>query len=287
MKNHNTVSLIGSCDWPCGCGWNSTCGNGCLNPCGNGCTNDCGCANGCGCMNCGCANGCGNGCANGCGNNCGCVNGCGNGCANGCGNNSGCTNCGCTGNCGCNANCGSNWCWANIPPLASGGMLVPRIIASGRATQRATNVTLCVQDIPECAQPPYALAGVSASGPSDWEFIASDRYCATLRVTIPLTAQIRDCAGCVYTGHSSVTVDVPVRITIPQADLGRANVTVMPSVRLICTSGCSDDGCFTVSLAVLVDVYVTQWELSSDGITVPCRPDLPLTLPPHFNRCCR
>ena len=244
MKNHNTVSLIGSC------------GNGC-------------------------ANGCGNGCANGCGNNCGCVNGCGSGCANGCGNNCGCTNC------GCNANCSSNWCWANIPPLASGGMLVPRIIASGRATQRATNVTLCVQDIPECAQPPYALAGVSASGPSDWEFIARDRYCATLRVTIPLTAQIRDCAGCVYTGHSSVTVDVPVRITIPQADLGRANVTVMPSVRLICTSGCSDDGCFTVSLAVLVDVYVTQWELSSDGITVPCRPDLPLTLPPHYNRCCR
>lgn len=265
MMNRNTIPLNDCCG---NCGW----------------YNQCGCSANCGC---GCANGCGNACANGCHN--GCANGCG-GCANGCGWIGGCScnshwnsSCGCSG-CG---NCSAGCLWPNLPPLASGGMLAPRIVASGRALQRACDLTLCVQDIPECAQAPYALIGVAASGPSDWEFISVEQQRAVLRVTIPLTAQIRDCSGCVYNGHSSVTVDVPVNITIAQQELSRANVTVMPGVRLLCTSGCSNDGCFTVSLAILVDVYVTQWELSADGITVPCRPDLPLTLPPSFNRCCR
>ena len=166
-------------------------------------------------------------------------------------------------------------------------MLVPRIIGSGRLCQRVSDLTLCVQDIPDCAKTPFALVCVSASGPSDWEFISIERWRAVLRVTIPLTATIRDCAGCTFTGHSSITVDVPVRITIPQADLGRALVTVMPTVRLQCTSGCSEDGCFSVTLSILVDAYVARWELSSDGVTVPCRPDLPLTLPASFHRCCR
>lgn len=166
-------------------------------------------------------------------------------------------------------------------------MLVPRIVASGRATLRANDLTLCVQDIPEEAETPFSLLCVTASGPSDWEFLSIDRYRATLRVTIPLTVRIRDCAGCVFSAHSSITVDVPVRITIPQRHPGRTHVEVLPSVRLLCVDGCSDDGCFTVSLAVLVDVYVTRWEFSSDGVTVPCRPDLPLTLPPSFPRCCR
>jgi len=158
-------------------------------------------------------------------------------------------------------------------------MLVPRIVASGRFCQRVNDLTLCVQDLPECAKAPFALASVTASGPSDWEFMSVDRWRAVLRVTIPLTVQVRDCAGCLYTGHSSITVDVPVRITIPQRYPGRTHVTVLPSIRLLCVDGCSEDGCFTVSLAVLVDVYVTRWEFSSDGVTVPCRPDLPLTLP--------
>lgn len=166
-------------------------------------------------------------------------------------------------------------------------MLVPRIVASGRACLRANDVTLCLQDIPEAAQAPFALCSVSASGPSDWEFISVERYRAILRITIPLTVQLRDCAGCLYTAHSSITVDVPVRITIPERYPGRSHVAVMPSVRLLCADGCSEDGCFTVSLAVLVDVYIARWEPSGDGITVPCRPDLPLTLPPQFHRCCR
>jgi len=269
MAKCNSVSLTGGCGLS-SCGWyDDWC-------CGNSCSSwNTGCC---------CANGCG-GCANGC-TSCGCLNGCGN-CANGC-CNTGCMNCGsCSWNarssCGCAISCAA--LWPDVPALATGGVLIPRIIGTGRLCTRANDLTLCVQDIPESAKAPFALVSVSASGPVDWEFISIERWRAILRVTIPLTATIRDCAGCVYTGHSSVTVEVPVRISIPTADLGRAHVSVQPGVRLLCVNGCSDDGCFTAALAVLVDVYVARWEPSSDGTTIPCRPDLPLNLPARSGCC--
>lgn len=256
MTKYNAVSLSG-CSGNHSCGWYDEwcCGHSC-----NGCGDF---TNGCGCCTNGCANGCG-GCANGCGNGCGtCVNGCG-----GCGWDA----------CAC--------LWPDAPTLQSGGVLMPRIIGSGRLCQRVRELTLCVQDIPETAVAPYALHSVSASGPVDWEFISSDRWQAILRANIPLTAVIRDCNGCVFACHSSITVEVPVRMTIPTVDLGRAHVALQPGVKLLCAARCSEDGCFNVTLAVLVDVYVARWEASADGVTIPCRPDLPLTLPPSFHNSC-
>ncbi|MBR3765267.1 MAG: hypothetical protein IKK57_12060 [Clostridia bacterium] len=289
MTKCNSVSLTQGCGG-CSdrCGWyDDWC-------CGNSCSGGCGSWNGCGCQN-GCASGCG-GCLNGCGS---CQNGCScctgwNSCSGGCGcavgngwNGCGCSSswngwgCGGCGSCGVDCSC----LWPDVPALQSGGVLTPRIIGSGRLCQRVNHLTLCLQDIPECAKTPYALVSVSASGPVDWEFIAQERWRAILRVTIPLTAVIRDCAGCTFPCHSSITVEVPVRITIPTVDLGRAQVTVQPGVRLLCVDGCSEDGCFTVSLAVLVDVYVARWEPNANGDTIPCRPDLPLTLPASFHPC--
>lgn len=295
MTKCNSVSLTRGCGG-CSdhCGWYDDwcCGNSCSN-CGScgGC--GCGARNGCGCQN-GCASGCG--CQNGCG---ACQNGCSastgwNSCSGGCGSCGGCSGwntwggriggCGSCGGCSsCSANC--SCLWPDVPALQSGGVLTPRIIGSGRLCQRVNNLTLCLQDIPECARTPYALSGVTASGPVDWEFIFQERWRAVLRVTIPLTAVIRDCGGCNYTCHSSITVEVPVRITIPTVDLGRAQVTVQPGCRLLCMDGCSEDGCFTVSLAVLVDVYVARWEVGSPSDPIPCRPDLPLTLPASFHNC--
>lgn len=281
MKRSNAVSLTGSCS---SCGWyDDWCfGNSCGSWNGCGCQSGCGmqgCQNGCGCTG-GCLNGCG---AQGCQNGCGCM-----GCQNGCGT---CGNA-CSSLCGaaswdacqCQPSCSA--LWPDAPALMSGGVLSSRIIGSGRLCQRVNDLTLCLQDIPEEAVAPFALQSVSASGPVDWEFVSAARWRAMLRVTIPLIAQIRDCNGCTFIAHSSVTVDVPVRLTIPVSDLGRVHVAVTPGVRLLCVAACSDDGCFTVSLAVLVDVYLARWEASADGVTIPCRPDLPLTLPPSFHRGC-
>ena len=281
MTKCNSVSLTRGCGG-CAerCGWYDDwcCGNSCgsCNGCSSGAWNGCGCRNGC---TSGCANGC-NACQNGCGAGTG-WNSCGGSCGscNGWNSWNGCGGCGsCSANCSC--------LWPDVPALQSGGILTPRIIGSGRLCQRVNNLTLCVQDIPECAKTPYALVSVTASGPVDWEFISQERWRAVLRVVIPLTAVIRDCAGCTFTCHSSITVEVPVRITIPTVDLGRAQVTVQPGCRLLCVEGCSEDGCFNVSLAVLVDVYVARWEAGNASDPIPCRPDLPLTLPAGFHNSC-
>lgn len=288
MTKCNSVSLASSCGNG-SCGWydNWCCGNSCSG-CGS-TRNGCGCLNGCS-NGCGCLNGCGS-CQNGCGTNaCGCsTSSCGcSGTWNGCTTCGGCGNWGTWGGWngrGCSCACNCSALWPDAPALQSGGVLVSRIIGSGRLCTRVNDLTLCLQDIPENVQFPCALNCVSASGPVDWEFIAQERWQAVLRVTIPLSCTIRDCAGCTYVCHSSVTVEVPVRITIPTVDLGRAQVTVQPGCRLICTNGCSEDGCFTVSLAVLVDVYVARWEANANGDPIPCRPDLPLNLPASFRSC--
>lgn len=166
-------------------------------------------------------------------------------------------------------------------------MLVPRVIASGRLWQRNTEVELCVEDLPECAEAPYTLTEVIACSPGEWELVRGPRGRVFLRVTLRLLCQVRDAACCCYTAHSAITVDVPLRTSFPLRDLWRTHVIILPTVWLSCSCGCSEDGCFHATLDVLVDVYLTRWEPSSDGITVPCRPDLPLNLPRHFPICGR
>lgn len=167
-------------------------------------------------------------------------------------------------------------------------MLVPRVIASGRLWQRSTEVELCVEDLPECAVAPFTLTGVTACSPGEWELVRGPRGRVFLRVTLRLMCQVRDANCCCFTGHSAIAVDVPLHTSFPIRDLWRTHVIVQPTVWLSCVRGVSDDGCFQASLDVLVDVFLARWEPSSDGITVPCRPDLPLNLPRSFpvcNRC--
>lgn len=162
---------------------------------------------------------------------------------------------------------------------------MPRVVASGRAWLRNTDVTLCAEDLPDCARPPFTLICAAASGPSSWEFAESDRGRTILRVTIPLVMQVRDCSGMVFCAHASITADVPLRTPFPTGGMHGAHVFIDPSVALACSPVSCDDACFDCTLDVLVDVYLVRWEPSGDGLTIPCRPDLPLNLPD--GRCCR
>ncbi len=269
------------------CCQTNTCGTGCQ--CGN-CQNGC---NNCGWANC---SGCGNwGCGwNNCGNwNCG---------WNNCGNwNCGWNNCGGWNSCG---TCGDSGNWPSTDPMAPGGLLVPRITASGRTMQRCVQVELCVTDLPDCAEAPYTLTSLAACGNSDWELMPGSGKHRVMRVTIPVMAQLRDSCGRSFMVHSSITVDVPIRVGLPGQDPCRGTVTVLPALRLnqrcacenscgcgnncgcntgcgnsCCTPACSDNACFDVFIDVVVDVYVTRWEPSGESITAPCRSDLPLNLP--------
>lgn len=175
--------------------------------------------------------------------------------------------------------CCCRHCKPERPPTTQ--MLLPRVIASGREWLRRTCVNLQVEELPCCAQPPFALVQVSPAGEPTWEPAGEGRT-LRFRVHIPLLCQVRDSCGGMHQGKSCISVEVCLRPTCPAPDCWRANLLALPSVRLICAE-CSHGACFAAQLEVAVEVYLLRWETCSTGI--PCKPacpDLPLYPPP----CC-
>lgn len=198
-------------------------------------------------------------------------NGCGhcNTCSQwGCGNWNSCGTCGsvaadttggsCSACAACSI-CGNSPCtcggcaWGNT---ASSGFLVPRYQSIGRTFQRRITQTLCADDVPDCAEAPLTLVGVSVSGQATWEQISECRQ-QLLRVTVPVTLQIRDCAGRCRTGHSTVTLPIPLCGCANQ-DLWRGQLYVAPCIRLAAPVTENEDGCFDATLEVQAECYLVR-----------------------------
>ena len=191
--------------------------------------------------------------------------GCGQ--CNTCGNIAGdtacghCSTCGRFGNdCTCgaiagDATCGWNGC-STCGNTASSGYLVPRYQSIGRTFQRRITQTLCADDIPDCAEHPLTLVGVSVSGQAAWEQISECRQ-QLLRVTVPVTLQVRDCSGRIRTGHSTVTLTIPL-CGCAHNDLWRGQLYVAPCIRLAAPVTENEDGCFDATLEVQAEVYLVQ-----------------------------
>lgn len=254
MSNCNSLSCNHRGGW-WGCGSNSC---GCGITCGS---NTCGCVagdstpacnpwapwgrSGCSCGRCSTCNQWG----------CGSWNGCGT-----CGSVAGDTTCGSCSTCGTCSTCGNSPCtcggWNTCANGASSGYLVPRYQSIGRTFQRRITQTLCVDDIPDCAESPLTLVSVSVSGQAAWEQISECRQ-QLLRVTVPVTLQIRDCAGRCRTGHSTVTLTIPL-CGCSCNDLWRGQLYVAPCIRLAAPVTENEDGCFDATLEVQAEVYLVQ-----------------------------
>ena len=187
-----------------------------------------------------------------------CGNGCGGAC--GCNNNWGCGNWNCGGAC---TVCGNNPCtcgscsgWGGCANGTSSGYLVPRYQSIGRAFQRRITQTLCIDDIPDCAEAPLTLVGVSVSGQAAWEQLTECRQ-QLLRVTVPVAVQIRDCAGRCRTGHATVTLTIPLCGCANQ-DLWRGQLYVAPCIRLAAPVTQNEDGCFDATLEVQAECYLVR-----------------------------
>lgn len=175
-----------------------------------------------------------------------------------CGRCGGNPSCGCC-NCDtvCNA-CGNDPCTCGL--AGSGGCLVPRIISTGRTFQRRMTQTLCVTDLPEYAEQPLTLMGVTVCGQSTWEQINECRQ-SLLRVTVPVAVQVRDCAGRCLTGHSTVTLTIPLCLNCPAQDFWRGQLFVAPCVRLASHATQDEDGCFDAPLEVQAEVYLVRMQV--------------------------
>jgi len=197
----------------------------------------------CGCSRCGHWDGCG----------CDCwIGTAGDAACNVCGN-SPCT-CGNTG-CGWWGQCG-DW---NASAVTT---LTPRFVSIGRTFQRRITQTLCIDDIPDCAESPLTLVGVTVSGQAAWEQISECRQ-QLLRVTVPVAVQIRDCSGRCRTGHATVTLTIPLCTRCPQQDLWRGQLYVAPCIRLAAPVTENDDGCFDATLEVQAEVYLMRMQAAN------------------------
>lgn len=177
--------------------------------------------------------------------------------------NSGCSAWGCSGTCSVCGNspctCGvCNQCggWGGCAAGASSGYLVPRYQSIGRTFQRRITQTLCIDDIPDCAEQPLTLVGVSVSGQATWEQLNECRQ-QLLRVSVPVVVQIRDCAGRCRTGHATVTLTIPLCGCANQ-DLWRGQLYVAPCIRLAAPVTQNEDGCFDATLEVQAECYLVR-----------------------------
>lgn len=151
--------------------------------------------------------------------------------------------------------CGS-WNGCNACGNANSGFLVPRYQSIGRTFQRRITQTLCVDDIPDCAESPLTLTAVTVSGQAAWEQISECRQ-QLLRVTVPVAVQVRDCSGRCRTGHSTVTLTIPLCSCSCQ-DLWRGQLYVAPCIRLAAPVTENEDGCFDATLEVQAEVFLVR-----------------------------
>lgn len=188
----------------------------------------------------------------------------------------GCTNChwggwvgadtACGGAC---STCGNAGCWGCgntgcgvVAGDTTASCLTPRYVPIGRTFQRRITQTLCVQDLPESAEAPLTLVGVTVSGQASWEQISECRQ-QLLRVTVPVAVQIRDCAGRCRTGHATVTLTIPLCANCPAQDFWRGQLYVAPCVRLAAPVTENEDGCFDATLEVQAVVYQVHLHAST------------------------
>lgn len=169
----------------------------------------------------------------------------------------GCSRCGQCGNCSNTCSCGWNGCIGS----GNSGYLVPRYMSIGRTFQRRITQTLCINDLPDCADSPLTLVCVTVSGQASWEQISECRQ-QLLRVTVPVAVQIRDCSGRCRTGHATVTLTIPLCGCSSQ-DLWQGQLYVAPCIRLAAPVTENEDGCFDATLEVRAEVYLVRLQAIS------------------------
>ena len=158
--------------------------------------------------------------------------------------------------------------------------LLPRVIASGRTWIRRAQATLTIEELPQCAEPPFTLVSVTALEPEVYDLRPSPMPMRqVVHAVIPLHCQVRDRCGCLQEGRSSIEVDIQLHAGCG-TDLWQSRLMIQASVRLLCQPCAQETPVFDVFLEVLADAYLVRWE-HAPHILPPCpssrgRTELPL-----------
>ncbi len=179
-------------------------------------------------------------------------------------------------------------------PPATQGVLLDKIVACERKRIPCHEMTLQLEGLPCCVQPPITLVMVQQSGaPAWWTPLENKGPYAQLclRIMIPVCCQVKDACGCHYAATSVVEVDTCLSPSCPPSDWWRYKIVIVPCVRLCCGPVVSQDACFQAQLEVAMEVYLTRPEPCMMRAAEPPCPDLPLypqpckPTPPCWQQC--
>ena len=139
-------------------------------------------------------------------------------------------------------------------PACAPGVLLPRIICSGRDWVRCQSTCLCVEGIDPCAPMPFSLVEVTAGQP----LISREGNCCLL--TVPLQCRITDSKGCVHMGKAQTVITVRLQHNCPESEWWRYQCLANVCVRQVCRPPCSQDHHFQTQLEILAEVWLVKWE---------------------------
>jgi len=171
-----------------------------------------------------------------------------------------------------------NQCHCSCPER--GNVLLPRILASGREWMRRQCVQIALLDIPDCAQSPFTLLSVEQCGQVEAERMGEScqRGQMLFLLKIPVTANIRDARGCMYTAVTMVETRAAVNMRGHMNEMWCSQIMAFASVRLVNCPPPAMSPCFEAMVELCAEVYLVRFEPCQSRAcqgSPPC-PDLPL-----------
>lgn len=165
------------------------------------------------------------------------------------------------------------------PPLTSpvgcSGYLMQRILASGTVHRRRACYPLNLNLLPQQTRMPFTVLNVICCALPTWEEIPyCDRQGLALRVSVPLSVQVRDADGCMYSVSTQIQEELILRFHCPTNECWRGQPMVQAAVRLAgraCT--CTDTEC-EIPLEVFIEGYLVA-PCAMGRPESPCPPQLP------------
>lgn len=158
------------------------------------------------------------------------------------------------------------------PRHPSGPFLMHRILGSGKTHRRCQCYPLSVDSFPCQGTPPYTLINATVSGKLTCQEIpCHEKGAILLQVSIPLSLQLRDGQGCIFTVAAAIEDQVRLHCSCPQAECWRGQIHLQAAVRLCsCTQFCQE-GPWEARLEVILEGFL----LTACPVAGPGRPHCP------------
>lgn len=171
-------------------------------------------------------------------------------------------------------------CHRPAPPCPSRkpvpSFLMQRILASGKIHRRCQCYSLHPDAFPCQGTPPYTLINAAVCGQLSWqEMPCHEKGAILLQVSIPLSLQIRDETGNIFTAYAAVEEQIRLHCTGTNAECWRGQIYLQAAARLCSCIQFCQEGPLDARLEIILEGFLlTACPISGPG-KPPCPPPRP------------